>query len=71
MQQKEGFSPYVWEDKALELLNTDVNLKKEFESKKMNDIDFSNNWYAQLEWLHQKSENSEEAYLRYPIFRIE
>ncbi len=71
LQQKEGFSPYVWEDKALELLNTDVNLKREFESKKMNDSDFSNNWYAQLEWLHQKSENSEEAYLRYPIFRIE
>ncbi|MEZ7494042.1 M14 family metallopeptidase [Leeuwenhoekiella aequorea] len=71
LQQKEGFSPYVWEDKALELLNTDVNLKREFESKKMNDSDFSNNWYAQLEWLHQNSENSEEAYLRYPIFRIE
>ena len=70
LQQKEGFSPYVWEDKAQELLNSDAELKKEFEAKKQTDADFSKNWYAQLDWLHKRSANYEKAHLRYPVFRI-
>ena len=41
LQQKEGFSPYVWEDKALELLKKNPELKAEFESKKVTDVNFS------------------------------
>lgn len=70
LQQKEGFSPYVWEDKALALLESNPKLKEEFESKKQSDASFSTNWYAQLDWLHKKSENYEKAHLRYPIYRI-
>ncbi|QLE01649.1 M14 family metallopeptidase [Galbibacter sp. BG1] len=70
LQQKEGFSPYVWEDKALEFLNSNPEIKKEFKTKKTNDKEFAKNWYAQLDWIHKKSPNYEKAHLRYPIYRI-
>ncbi|MEH6536508.1 MAG: M14 family metallopeptidase [Psychroserpens sp.] len=71
LQQKEGFSPYVWEDKAQELLARNPKLKIDFNLKKTYDEDFSNNWYAQLDWLHKQSEHYEKAHLQYPIYRIE
>ncbi|WP_452221518.1 M14 family metallopeptidase [Lacinutrix salivirga] len=70
LQQKEGFSPYVWEDKAIELLNTNPKLKVAFETKKNTEQDFANNWYAQLDWLHKQSTNYEKAHLQYPVYRI-
>ncbi len=70
LQQKEGFSPYVFEDKAKELLDSDAERQKKFDQKKREDADFRNNWYAQLDWLHKQSSNYEEAHLRYPIFRL-
>ncbi len=69
LQQKEGFSPYVFEDMARELLK-DEEIKSEFEEKKRNDPEFRNNWYTQLDWLHKRSNNYEEAHLRYPVFRL-
>ncbi len=70
LQQKEGFSPYVWEDNALALLKTDPALKASFEEKKSSDKVFSKNWYAQLDWLHKNSTHYEKAHLQYPIYRI-
>ena len=70
LQQKEGFSPYVWEDMALKILNSDPELKKEFESKKESEQDFAKNWYLQLDWIHKKSPNYESAHLQYPIYRF-
>ncbi|MDX1544412.1 MAG: M14 family metallopeptidase [Christiangramia sp.] len=70
LQQKEGFSPYVFEDIAQKLLEEDQELKDEFEEKKRNEAEFRNNWYAQLDWLHKQSENYEKAHLRYPVFRL-
>jgi hypothetical protein len=70
LQQKEGFSPYVWEDKAQMLLKTNPKLQIEYNLKKSYNEDFAQNWYAQLEWLHKKSPNYEKAHLQYPIYRI-
>lgn len=70
LQQKEGFSPYVWEDLALELLKKNKDLKAAFEEKKQTDEAFRTNWYEQLDWLHKQSENYEKAHLQYPIYRI-
>jgi len=70
LQQKEGFSPYVWEDKALELLNNNPKLKEEFEHRKKDLTAFNNNWYAQLDWLHKQSKNYEKAHLQYPVYRV-
>jgi hypothetical protein len=70
LQQKEGFSPYVWEDKARQILEQNPKLEKEFNLKKSNDQDFSANWYTQLDWLHKQSEHYEKAHLQYPVYRI-
>ncbi len=71
LQQKEGFSPYVFEDLALEILNENDELKKEFEAKKKADKSFAKNWYAQLNFIYENSgEYWESTYNRYPIFRI-
>lgn len=70
LQQKEGFSPYVWEDLAKELLDNDADIKKAFEDKKVKDKKFADNWYAQLSWIHKQSEYYEKAHLVYPVFRF-
>jgi len=70
LQQKEGFSPYVWEDKAFELLQNNETLKEAFEHRKKTITAFKNNWYAQLDWLHKHSEYYETAHLQYPVFRL-
>jgi hypothetical protein len=70
LQQKEGFSPYVWEDKAQMLLKMNPKLQIEYNLKKSYNKDFAENWYAQLEWLHKNSPHYEKAHLRYPIYRL-
>jgi hypothetical protein len=70
LQQKEGFSPYVFEDEALEMLNADSELKEYFELKKSSDTIFAQSWYAQLDWLFKRSKNYEPAHMQYPIYRI-
>ena len=70
LQQKEGFSPYVWEDKAFELLENNPALQKEFERKKTKDPLFAKNAYEQLDWIHKQSDHYEKAHLRYPIVKI-
>ncbi len=70
LQQKEGFSPYVWEDKALALLENNPKLKEDFNEKKTSDSNFSANWYAQLDWIHKESKFYEKAHLQYPVYRL-
>ena len=70
LQQKEHFSPYVWEDNALELLDNNPSLKTKFKSKKVMDKAFANNWYAQLNWLYKQTDHYEKAHLQYPVYRI-
>jgi hypothetical protein len=70
LQQKEHFSPYVFEDTAKIMLDNNTELKAEFEKKKASDKSFSANWYAQLNWLYERSNHAEKAYLQYPVYRL-
>jgi hypothetical protein len=70
LQQKEGFSPYVFEDVALDLLTKNQTLCDSFLLKKENDKAFSNNWYTQLSWIYKKSRYYEPAHLQYPVYRV-
>ncbi len=70
LQEKEGFSPYVFEDIAFEMLENDSLLKSNFASKKLGEPEFANNWYAQLQWLFEHSKYYEPEHLQYPIYRI-
>jgi len=70
LQQKEGFSSYVFEQTAKELLQENPKLAEEFLLKKKTDATFNASNYAQLEWLHKRSQNYEKAHLNYPIYRL-
>lgn len=70
LQQKEHFSPYVFEEIAEEILKTNSELAKEFTQKQKEDKEFSKSWYAQLDWIHKHSEHYEKAHRQYPVYRI-
>jgi hypothetical protein len=70
LQQKEGFSAYVFEDLAKKMLEEDPALNEEFQKKKKTDREFSKDPEAQLEWLHKHSKYYESAHLNYPVFRV-
>ena len=69
LQQKEGFSPYVFEETALKLLQENPELKQEFEQKKAEEPDFNEQWYYQLYWIYERSHHYEAAHMQYPIYR--
>lgn len=69
LQQKEWFSSYVFEETALELLESDPKLKKEFEDKRKNDPDFAKSSFAQLYFLYKRSPNYERSHNLYPVTR--
>ena len=70
LQQKEGFSPYVWEDKAQLVLRSNPKLQIDYNLKKSYDSTFAQNWYAQLDWIHKNSPFYEKAHLQYPVYRL-
>ena len=70
LQQKEGYSAYVFEDLAADLLQKDAKLKATFEAKKAAEPDFSANGKAQLDWIYKNSAYYEPSHNVYPVYRI-
>lgn len=70
LQQKEGFSAYVFEDYASDFLTKHPKIQEEFQLKKATDSSFRENSYRQLDWIFKQSPLYEKAHLRYPIFRV-
>ena len=70
LQQKEGFSPYVFEDLALKILEENPALQDSLSAKKENDPTFAQNWYAQLEYVYKNSKYYEQAHNQYPVYRV-
>ncbi|MBU0528295.1 hypothetical protein KKF86_00845, partial [bacterium] len=70
LDQREYFSPYVFEETAEKMLANDADLKKEFEELKDSDEKFANNARAQLYWLYKRSPNFEADYRLYPVMRV-
>lgn len=71
LQQKEYFSSYVFEDKALEWLEELPRVKEELEKRKAADPDFAKNGRAQLDFIYRRTPHYEKEHLRYPVFRLE
>ena len=67
-QQKEGYSSYVYEDSAKELLENDAELKKKFEEWKAQNPEAGGG--AQLYFIYTNSEAYEKSHLRYPVAKI-
>lgn len=70
LQQKEGYSAYVFEDLAAEILKNNPILKEQFEKKKAEDKSFSENGSAQLDWIYKNSQYYESSHLTYPVYRV-
>lgn len=70
LQQKEGYSSYVFEDIAEQFLKDNPDIKQEFEDKLKSDEKFSKNPRAQLNWIYKKSPHYEPAHMLLPIFRV-
>lgn len=71
LQQKEGFSPYVFEDLAARMLAADSLLQQAFEEARQADPEMAEDPYAQLDWIYRHSPYYEPAHLHYPVFRLE
>lgn len=71
LQQKEGFSAYVFEPKAQEILaDLPEDEQKKFYQKQENDSTFASNNYAQLDWIFKRSEHYEKSHKKYPVYRL-
>lgn len=69
LQQKEGYSDYVFEDLAAEELKKDPALAKALEEAKLKDVNLAQSGGAQLNWVYQHSVYRELGFKRYPILR--
>jgi hypothetical protein len=68
--QKEGYSDYVFEDIAADLLKKDPNLRKKLDDEKAKNPDIANSARAQLNFVYHNSPYFEKTYLRYPVGRL-
>ena len=70
LQQKEGYSAYVFEDRAAEILKSNPKLKEKLEAKRKSDPLFAKDGGAQLDFVYKNSEYYEPSHRRYPVYRI-
>ncbi|WP_105045001.1 M14 family metallopeptidase [Polaribacter gangjinensis] len=70
LQQKEGYSAYVFEDIAHKILMENPALQKLLDEKLKSEADFAKNPRAQLDFVFKNSPHYEKAHLRLPIFKI-
>ncbi len=70
LQRKEGFSSYVFEETALEILENNPELKAKFVLRKKEDPEFAKNPRSQLNFIYMNSEYFEATFNRYPIYRL-
>lgn len=70
LQQKEGYSEYVFEDTAAKLLKDNPKLEADLEQAKLNDPKLAKNPEAQLDWIYKHSAYYEKAHMQYPVYRL-
>ncbi|MFD1293669.1 M14 family metallopeptidase [Lutibacter holmesii] len=70
LQQKEGYSAYVFEDIAEDLLNNNPTLKQALETKMKNDKEFAKDPRKQLDFVYKNSPYYEPAHLKLPIYKV-
>ena len=70
MQEKEGYSAYVFEDLAAKLLKASPELQQALKEKVAADPAFAKSANAQLDFIYENSAYHEKEYMRYPVFRV-
>ena len=71
LNQKEGFSDYVFEDDAVELLAKDSLLQTKFTNWKLANPEKAKSSYDVLNFIFLNSPHYEAEHKRFPIFKIE
>lgn len=71
LQQKEGYSDYVFEDEAAKILENDVVLQKKLRKQQGEDRKFADDGEAQLDFIYKNSQYYEPVHMRYPVYRLE
>ena len=71
LEHKEGYSDYVFEDIAANLLKTDTALNALLKNKLVTDSTFKANPKAQLMYIYNNSKYAEPNFSIYPIYRID
>ena len=70
LQQKEGYSAYVFEGKASAFLANNPRIEKLFDKKLKADKVFANSTKAQLDFIYKQTAHYEPAHLRLPVFKL-
>ncbi len=70
LNQKEGYSSYVFEDVAAEILKKNPDLKKKLEEKRASDPKFAASAEAQLDFVYKNTDYFEPWYRVYPVARV-
>ncbi|HEU4903879.1 MAG TPA: M14 family metallopeptidase [Flavisolibacter sp.] len=68
--QKEGFSDYVFEERAAAYLQNHPEVKAKLEARKKVDSSFAQNGAAQLDFVFKNSPFYEASHNSYPVYRI-
>ena len=68
--QKEGYSDYVFEDKAADYLKANPDIKRKLEERRQSDTVFAKSARAQLNFVFQNSIYYEPEHMRYPVYRV-
>lgn len=70
LAQKEGYSPYVFEDTGAAYLQQHPELQDALNKKRASDTAFANSASAQLNFIYRNSPYAEPEYMRYPVYRV-
>lgn len=68
--QKEGYSPYAFEDVAADFLKNNPDVKAKLNQRVASDSAFAKSGRAQLNFVYENSPWYEPAYLQYPVYRV-
>lgn len=71
LQQKEGYSDYVFEDKAASWLKAHPDVYAALQRKKASDPVFAKDAWAQLYWVYRQTEHYEPTHNLYPVYRVD
>jgi hypothetical protein len=70
LMQKEGYSDYVFEPLAAEILKKNLDLKRKLDEKRLKEPDFARSGDAQLDFIYKNSPYYEVTHQLYPVGRI-
>jgi len=70
LMQKEYFSSYVFEERAVEILEENPDLRAALEKRKSEDEEFAKSGRAQLDFIYRNSPHYELTHNLYPVGRL-